>query len=441
MVTARGRFPADIHVQDGKIVALGTHDTPAAQVVDAGGLLAIPGVVDSHVHFMDPGEPDREDFITGSAAAAVGGTTTVIEHTHAAPVLDVEGLHRKVAHLQHRSLIDFGLGAHVWPDRLDRLHELWAAGPAYLKVFTCETHGVPAVLAGDLLQCFRAAARFGGLLLIHCEDDAMTRERERVLRAAGRIDYGIIPEWRSREAEEVAAAETALLARMTGARVVIAHTSHPEAVDLVRRERMRGASLWVESCPQYFFLQESEVLDHGPFRKFTPPARLKSGEEAAAMWRLLAEGGITHISTDHAPSTRAQKQDGDIWQVPFGLPGVETTLTLMLHAVHHGWVTLERVVDALCERPARLYGFYPRKGGLLPGADADIALVDPARSRVIRDAQVISKAGWSPYAGMAVVGGPVMTFSRGRLVAKDGRPVGEPGWGRWLPGAGSPIPA
>jgi len=440
VVTARGRFPADIHVQDGQIVALGTHDTPAAQVVDAGGLLAIPGVVDSHVHFMDPGESDREDFITGSAAAAVGGTTTVIEHTHAAPVLDVEGLRRKVAHLRRRSLIDFGLGAHVWPDRLGQLHELWAAGPAYLKVFTCETHGVPAVLAGDLLQCFRAAARFGGLLLIHCEDDAMTRERERVLREAGRTDYGIIPEWRSREAEEVAAAETALLARMTGAHVVIAHTSHPEAVDLVRRERIRGASLWVESCPQYFFLQESEVLDHGPFRKFTPPARLKNGKEAAAMWRLLAEGAITHISTDHAPSTRAQKQGGSIWQVPFGLPGVETTLTLMLYAVHQGWVTLERAVDALCERPARLYGFYPRKGSLLPGADADIALVDPARSRVIRDDQVISRAGWSPYAGMAVVGGPVMTFSRGRLVAKDGRPLGEPGWGRWLPGTGSAIP-
>ena len=437
MVTSRGRFPADIHVRDGKIVALGTLDASSAQVVDAGGLFAIPGAVDSHVHFMDPGEPEREDFITGSAAAAVGGTTTVIEHTHGAPVLDADGLRRKVAHLRRRSLIDFGLAAHVWPDRLARVHELWEAGPAYLKVFTCETHGVPAVLAGDLLQCFRAAARFDGLLLIHCEDDAITRERERVLREAGRTDYGIIPEWRSREAEEVAAAETALLARMTGARVVIAHISHPEAVELIQRERARGARLGVESCPQYFFLQEAEVLQHGPFRKFTPPARLRSGSEAARMWQLLAEGEITHISTDHAPATRAQKQGGTIWQVPFGLPGVETTLTLMLHAAHQGWVKLERVVDALCERPARLYGYYPRKGSLLPGADADITLVDPARSRMIRDDQVISKAGWSPYAGMAVVGGPVMTFARGRLVAKDGQPQGEPGWGRWLAGAGA----
>jgi dihydroorotase len=316
------------------------------------------------------------------------------------------------------------------------MHELWEAGPAYLKVFTCETHGVPAVLAGDLLQCFRAAAAFDGLLLIHCEDDAMTRERERALRAMGRTDYGIVPEWRSREAEEVAAAETALLARMTGARAVIAHTSHPEAVELIQRQRALGGRVWVESCPQYFFLQEAEVLEHGPFRKFTPPARLKSGGDAAGMWRLLAAGEITHISTDHAPSTRAQKLSGNIWQVPFGLPGVETTLTLMLHAAHQGWVTLERVVDVLCERPARLYGFYPRKGNLLPGADADITLVDPSRSREIQDDQVVSKAGWSPYAGLAVVGSPVMTFSRGRLVAKDGRPQGEPGWGRWLPGAG-----
>jgi dihydroorotase-like cyclic amidohydrolase len=109
--------------------------------------------------------------------------------------------------------------------------------------------------------------------------------------------------------------------------------------------------------------------------------------------------------------------------------------------VHRGWATLERVVDALCERPARLYGFYPRKGSLSPGADADITLVDPARTRVVDDGQVISKAGWTPYAGMAVVGGPVMTFARGRLVAKDGRPQGEPGWGRWLAGAGCSTPS
>ena len=441
IVTPRGRFAADIHVRDGKIAALGSLDTPGAQNVDAGGLLAMPGVVDGHVHFMDPGDTEREDFITGSAAAAVGGTTTVVEHTHAAPVRDTEGLRRKVAHLSRRSLVDFGLAAHVWPDRLSGIAELWAAGPAYLKAFTCETHGVPAMLAGDLIECFRGAAGCGAVVLVHCEDDAITRERERALHAAGRADNGIIPEWRTREAEEVAAAQVALLTRITGARVIIAHTSHPEAVDLVQRERVRGGDIWIESCPQYFYLKEAEVLQHGALRKFTPPARLADGDGAARMWQLLLEGQITHISTDHAPATRAQKQTGDIRQAPFGLPGVETTLTLMLHAAHQGWVTLERVVEVLCETPARLYGYFPRKGTLLPGADADITLVDPGRSRMIRDDQVVSKAGWTPYAGMAVIGGPVMTFCRGHLVARDGTPQGDPGWGRWMPGAGEAGPS
>ena len=437
VVTPAGRFAADVHIRDGKIAALGALDTTSAESVDAGGLLALPGVVDSHVHFMDPGETEREDFVTGSAAAAVGGTTTVIEHTHAAPILDAEGLRRKVGHLRRRSLVDFGLAAHVWPDRLGGLGELWRAGAAYLKVFTCETHGVPAVLAGDLLRCFQAAAAYEARLLVHCEDDAMTRDRERALREAGRTDYGIIPEWRSREAEQVAAAVVALIARLTGAPVTVAHTSHAEAVSLICRERALGARVSVESCPQYFFLREAEVLEHGPFRKFTPPARLTGTAGAAEMWRLLAGGQITHISTDHAPATRAQKTRGDIWSCPFGLPGVETTLTLMLHAAHNGWIALERVVEVLCDRPARAYGLYPRKGSLLPGADADVTLVDPARARVIQDDQVVSKAGWTPYAGMTVVGGPVMTFSRGRLAAKDGRAEGEPGWGQWLPGAGA----
>ncbi|HLJ60397.1 MAG TPA: dihydroorotase family protein [bacterium] len=437
LVTPRGRFAADLHIKDGKIVALGALDAPGARVVDAGGLLALPGVVDSHVHFMDPGDVTREDFVTGSAAAAAGGVTTVIEHTHGAPVRDAGELRRKVDHLRQRSLVDFALGAHVWPDRLPALPDLWAAGAAYLKVFTCETHGVPALLAGDLLRCFQDGARWGGTFLVHCEDDAITREREAALRRAGRTDHGVVPEWRCREAEAVAACEVALLARLTGARVVVAHTSHAPVVDLIARERAVGARLWVESCPQYFYLFEDEVREHGPFRKFTPPARLRDGADADQMWRRLASGAITHLSTDHAPSTRAQKLEGDIWTCHFGLPGVETTLTMLLHAVSEGKITLERLVDVLCAQPARLYGLYPRKGTLEPGADADVTLVDPARRRTLADGQVISKAGWTPYAGTEVVGAPVMTFVRGRLVARDGCPEGEAGWGRWLAGPGA----
>ncbi len=152
------------------------------------------------------------------------------------------------------------------------------------------------------------------------------------------------------------------------------------------------------------------------------------------MWQRLRDGEITHIQTDHAPSTLAQKAEGygDIWQPHFGLPGVETTLTMMLNAVAEGQLSLERLTQAVSETPARLHGLYPRKGSLRVGADADIVLVDLERERVLANDQVVSKAGWTPYAGRRVRGSPVMTFVRGTLVAEHGRPTAAPGTGRWV---------
>lgn len=432
LVTPRGRRRAHLYVADGRIAAVAHERRPADRVVDAAGLFVLPGAVDGHVHFQDPGDTTREDFITGSSAAAVGGVTTVIEHTHSHPVRDVAFLRAKVEHLRGRSLVDFGLAAHAWPDRIDQVRPLWEAGVTFFKVFTCTTHGVPGFDAGHLLALFREVARFDGLCLVHCEDETITAENERALRAAGRDDPAILFEWRSREAELAAASVVGLLARLTGVRAIAAHVSHAAAVDLLQRERALGARLWLETCPQYLYLREDEVLEHGGFRKFTPPARIRSDADADDLWRRVAHGPITHVSTDHAPATRAQKTEGSIWDVHFGLPGVETTLSLLLEGVAAGRLSQERVVELVAETPARLYGLYPRKGSLEVGADADLALVDLAAERTLDDASVVSKAGWTPYAGRKVRGRPVMVFSRGRLIAEQGRPVGEPGWGRFV---------
>jgi dihydroorotase len=313
-----------------------------------------------------------------------------------------------------------------------RVGEIWRAGASAFKVFNCETHGVPAILPGDMLRLFRRLAEFDGLCLIHCEDEFITADNERRLKAVGRIDPRVIVEWRTREAEATAINTVALLARLTGVRVIIAHASRPAVLDLVNRERALGARLWVESCPQYFYLEEHEIEAEGALRKFTPPAR--TAEEAEGMWARLRSGEITHIQTDHAPSTLAQKAegDGDIWQPHFGLPGVETTLTMMLNGVNAGLLSLERLVEAVAETPARLHGLYPRKGSLRVGADADFVLVDLARERVLSNEQVVSKAGWTPYAGRRVTGAPVMTFVRGVLVAQDGQATAPPGTGRWV---------
>jgi dihydroorotase (multifunctional complex type) len=435
LVTSRGRRRAHLYAADGRITAITDERREARENVDGAGLYLLPGAVDGHVHFQDPGDATREDFISGTSAAAVGGVTTVIEHTHSHPVRTPGDLQDKVNYLANRSLIDFGLAAHAWPGWSDQVQPLWEAGVSFFKIFTCTTHGVPGFAPAELLATFRAVAAVDGLCLVHCEDESITASNEAALHAANRQDPAVVIEWRTREAEEVASNTMALLARLTGVRAIAAHVSHPAVVDLLQRERELGARLWLETCPQYLYLREDEVLDLGGLRKFTP--RVRAPSEAEAMWRRLADGQITHVSTDHAPATRAQKTQGSIWDVHFGLPGVETTLTMLLNGAAEGRLSLERVVALVAETPARLYGLYPRKGSLRVGADADLVLVDVAGERVLRDDDVVSRAGWTPYAGRRVVGRATCTFSRGRLVARDGRPTGAPGWGQFLAGAGA----
>jgi dihydroorotase (multifunctional complex type) len=387
-------------------------------------------MVDQHVHFMDPGDNAREDFVRGSSAAAVGGVTTVIEHTHSNPVLTADDLREKREYLADRSVIDFGLMAHVFPDTIDHVPSLWESGVAMFKAFTCTTHGVPALLPDDLLRLFRSLSDVGARALVHCEDEFITEDNEERLRAALRDDYGIIPEWRSPEAELVAVNTVALLARLTKANITVAHASQPKVVDLVRRERELGARLSVESCPQYFYLDSDDVREQGPTRKFTPPAR--DAPAGKLMWERLAKGEIDLISTDHAPSTLDQKFGSDIWDCPFGLPGVETTLTMLLKAANEEKITLERIVQAYSEAPARLLGLYPRKGAIRVGSDADIVLVDPEQEHVLENENIVSKAGWTPFAGYRVRGRPVMTVLRGEVIAENGKVVAKPGGGRFI---------
>lgn len=428
IVTPQGVEKGSIAVDGGKIVGLTERPSGnAARTLDADGLHALPGMVDQHVHFMDPGDTAREDFIRGSSAAAAGGVTTVVEHTHSNPVLTREDLREKVAHLEDRSVVDYGLAAHVFPDTIQHAPALLESGVAMFKVFTCTTHGVPGLMPDELLRLFDSVSGSGGRVLVHGEDEFITEDNEERLRAALRSDYDVIPEWRSVEAELVAVNTIALLARLTGANVTVAHASQPEVVELVNRERERGATLSVESCPQYFYLDTTDVREHGPTRKFTPPAR--EAPAGSQMWERLASGQVDLISTDHAPSTLEQKLASDIWDCPFGLPGVETTFTLLLNAVNKGKLTLERLVEVYSATPARLLGLYPRKGALRLGSDADVVLVDLEQQHRLENANIISKAGWTPFDGLEVTGHPVMTILRGKTVAEDGKVVAEPGGG------------
>jgi len=440
LVTAAGVRRTDVLVRDGAIADLVNdgRGAGAARTVDADGLLVLPGFVDTHVHLMDPGPTEREDFPTGTAAAAAAGVTTIVDHTHAAPVRTPGELHEKVRAVRGRSHVDFGLAAHVWPDRLVSIEETWAAGVSFFKIFTCATHGVPAVEGDDLRTAFTRIAAVDGRCLVHAEDDALTRDAEAALRTAGRSDAGLLPEWRSREAERSAVAAVCDLAVETRVAATIAHVSSPEVADLIERARARGADLAAEACPQYLTLFEDEVREQGAFRKFTPPARAREDAHLDAMWRLLADGVLTHVATDHAPATREQKLAGDIWEAPFGLPGLDTTSRVLFDAVAEGRLRWPDVARAYAEAPAARYRLRS-KGRLEPGADADLVLVDPHAAVTIRDEDVLSKAGWTPYAGRVTRGDTVATFLRGREIARNRRPTAGLE-GRFLPGPGSPDP-
>jgi dihydroorotase (multifunctional complex type) len=423
IVTSSGRRRANIAVRGGKVIHVGDERPEARETIDADGLFVLPGGVDSHVHLMDPGSPEREDFPHGTAAAAASGVTTIIEHTHGHPVRTVDDLDAKRDYLRPRANVDYGLAAHAWPGGVTDVSGLWRAGVAFFKVFTCTTHGVPGHDPAALLRHLQATGEVDAITLLHCEDESLTEVAERELRAAGRDDGGVLPQWRNVEAELVAVAVAALLVRRTGARATIAHVSNPEAAAYIAAERRQGARLNAEGCPQYFELREAECLDAGTLRKFTPPARARSAADQAAMWQLLRNGDLTHISSDHAPSTLQQKADGGIWAAHFGLPGLDSTMSLLLDAAASDQLALEDVVRVYAENPAKMYGMWPNKGSLRVGADADMALVDMSARRTLRNESVISKAGWTPYDGRAVTGAVVRTILRGNTVAVDGVPL------------------
>lgn len=436
VVRSGGRARLNIGIHREQIAYLGTERPPARRVIDADGLVVLPGAVDSHIHFMDPGLPRREDFPSGSRAAAAAGVTTVIEHTNAVPVRTASELMGKVDYLRGRSHVDYGLAAHAWIGHTEELEQVWRAGAAFFKVFTCDTDVVEGHSIGQLRRHLVTAADWDAPTLAHCEENSLLREARADLLAQSRDDGGLIPDWRTIDAELAAVAVVGLLARRTEARVVVAHVSHPEAARYIARERSAGARLGAESCPQYFLLREQEVLEHDVQRKFTPPARARTDRDEWLMWDLLRDGTITHIASDHAPCTPEEQREQGIWSSPFGVPGVDTTMSVLVDAVARGALAWEDIPRTYAERPAKLFGLWPRKGEIRMRADADLALIDPTIDWRIRDEDVSSRAGWSPYAGRSFRGRVVQTILRGQTIYALGEDHADPA-GRWLPGAGS----
>lgn len=396
----------------------------------ADGLFLLPGAIDSHVHFRDPGYPHKETWKTGSAAAALGGVTTVFEMPNTNPptgTLEALRLKQKAA---ESSYVDFGIHGLLGDDTVDRLEELLDGGVTSFKAFVGNTFGnLPAPTDGALLEGFEKLAPLGIRTVVHAENSSILFRRQKKMQAAGRTDAMAHLAARPAVAEIEAIGRVLTLAEWTGARVHIAHHSAADSLFLLREAKRRGVDVTAETCPQYLLLNTGHMLTLGGVMRLNPPIR--EARHNQPLWDALMDGTLDMIATDHAPHAPEEKTRESIWDCDCGFPGVETQMPLMLTEVNRQRATLMDYVRWSAVNPAKAWGLYGTKGVIAPGAHADIAIVDMARTGKLSQNQLQSISKISPWNGRSVQGYPLHTLLRGRFVMREGRLVAEAaGWGR-----------
>jgi allantoinase len=438
VVLPTGRAIADIAVTGGVIAAIGAAaGEGAAEVVDARWRAVLPGLVDAHVHFNEPGRAEWEGWEAGTRGAAAGGVTTVLEmplNAHP-PTITAAAFDAKLAIASRTALVDFGLWGGLVDDNLAELGGLAARGVVALKAFMSES-GISdfrRVSDGVLAAGLKAAARLGVPVGVHAESHEMVERLGAELQAAKRTDRLAWCRARPPAAEVEAIRRLISCVRGAGpdACAHVVHVSCAEGLAEVQAARERGLRVTAETCPHYLTFTEDDFERLGPVLKCAPPIRDAATRER--LWGALLAGQVDLVASDHSPCPAADKHKGerDVWQAWGGIAGIQTTLPVLLtEAVLARGLSLERIADLTATAPARVFGLYPRKGAIAVGADADFVLVDLTRSWTLEPAQLRTRSGLSPYLGRTFRGAVVRTIVRGRTVFAEGEILGEPGWGR-----------
>lgn len=448
IATATESFDGDIGIKDGRIVLLGTIDFPAARVIDAGGRLVTPGGVDAHCHLDQPstdGSVSADDFHSGTISAAFGGTTTLIpfalQMKGSGVRAAVDDYHSRAA---GKAVVDYAFHLIVSdpsPTVLrDELPALIKEGYSHFKIYM--TYEDMKLTDRQILDVLALARREGALPMIHAENDDCIAWLTDLLEEAGKTAPRFHAESRPQIVEREAAHRAISLAELVDVPVLIVHVSSNAAMTQIQTAQNRGINIYAETCPQYLFLTADDLARpgfEGAKCVCSPPPR--SVEEQGHIWRGLKTGVFQVFSSDHSPFSYngpgGKKNAGEnapFRLVPNGVPGLETRLSLLMsEGVMTGRIDIHRFVELTATNPAKLYGLFPRKGTIAPGADADLVIWNTERSFTLGNDMLHHNVDYTPYEGMQLNAWPELVMSRGEIIIEDGQCHGTPGRGEFLP--------
>ena len=444
VVTAEGSYRADVLVEDEKIVAVGTNlDANGAETVDATGKLVMPGFTDAHTHMDMPfgGTVTADDWATGTEAAVAGGTTMLIDFS-----LQEEGgtlagaVDAWTEKARGKAVIDYGFHVAITDLRDDikaELPDLAARGVASVKIFMAYK-GTPLYTEDDdLFETLQLSKEAGVLVMVHAENGDVIAKLQQQALERGDVAPRFHALTRPEEVEAEATNRAIRLAEVAGAPILVVHVSCAPALEAIHLAHERGQTVYAETCPQYFAFEYEDLARPGfEGAKYVCSPPLRDPSNRPALWNGLKVGDLQIFGSDHCSfNYEGQKEMGkdDFTLIPNGLPGVEErAMALWTLGVREGKLSENQFVAVLSTNQARIYGAYPRKGTLAPGADADVVLWDPELSVTATAANRHGNVDYTPYEGMSFTGAPASVYVRGNLVYRDGEVVGERGSGRFI---------
>lgn len=427
--TKNGNVDQDIAIANGKIVEIGASVARPAgsEEIDVSGLYVVPGFIDGHVHLREMGHSDREDYVTGTQAAAVGGITTVLDMPNSKPnVITPDDFLARRERVNGRAFVNIGLYVWACAKNVDRLHEFRDLGAVAFKIFTAESGAYDPAFSQYvttqtevMMRILRAVGEFDGLTAIHSESQALIWHFEEEAKKMA-PDMRAWLHSRPQVVEDVAVFGEVAIARHAKARIHICHVVGKGSVDFLRWAKQNYyPNVSCEVAPHNILMNADEAIRIGSLAKFSPPVH---GEEARqALWQGLVDGTIDMVGSDHAPQHYDKKHTPNIWEASPGAPALDYWVPLMLEQVAAGRMTMNQLIEVASERPAKIFGLYPQKGALRVGSDADIVVIDMKQTSRVEAAKFKSKGKYTPFEGWTMRGVPVMTFVNGRMVVKQGQ--------------------